>query len=143
MTAMSTLFVGGSCAARELELGPGDFGGLAREHQVSDVGALVSGRAGAAVRLAALADLAGVAGDARFVHVESEDGSFTANVELRDALSGLIVYELDGDVLPRGQGGPFRLLFADAEDCSVNVKFLGRVEFLREPGSHTAKCASE
>lgn len=68
--------------------------------------------------------------------------SWTANLALDEALEGLVLYEAQGAELPRALGGPFRLLFPDGEDCSVNVKFLGRIEFLEEPGSHTASCAS-
>jgi len=126
----------------ELELTPADLRAVPARHQVPDVGALVDGRRGAAVRLAALAELARVSDEARFVHVESLDGGFTANVPLEQALAGgLVLHALDGDDLPARFGGPFRLLFADSEDCSVNVKFLGRVEFVPEPGSHTARCA--
>ena len=139
---MSTLQIGGPCAAKELELEPGALEGVAAEHQVPDVGALVSGREGAAVRFAALAALAEPTDEAKYVHVESSDGGFTANLEIDQAMSGgLVLYALDGEELPAKYGGPFRLLFVDEEDCSVNVKFLGKVTFLAEPGSHTARCA--
>jgi len=92
--------------------------------------------------LAALVGLAGVNDRARFVHVESDDGEFTANLDFAQATSqGLIIYEHDGSELPRAKGGPYRLLLQDGDDCSVNVKFLGRVEFLESPGTHTAACA--
>lgn len=139
---MNALLVGGPCAGRELEL---DFAALAAvsdRHQVPDVGSLVEGREGVAVRLEALAALAQPKEEARFVHVESTDGTFTANVPIDQALrSGLVLYALGGEALPNRYGGPFRLLFVDEEDCSVNVKFLGRLEFIAEPGSHTARCA--
>lgn len=139
---MSTLFIGGACAARELELGRSELASVAAEHRVADVSALVDGREGEAVRLAGLAHLAGADEAVRFVHVESEDGDFTANVPVDQALAGgLVLYALAGEELPRKHGGPFRLLFVDTEECSVSVKFLGRVEFVTEPGSHTARCS--
>ena len=137
---MSTLAIGGPCVAQELELDRSDLANAAEKHRVADVAALVEGRSGSAVRLAALAELAGIGDEARFVHVASEDGGFTANIELATALAGLVLYEHEGEELPRSFGGPFRLLFVDSDDCSVNVKFLGRVEFLKEPGTHTAAC---
>lgn len=140
---MVALHVGGACASRKLELTTEDLAAAAEEHQVPDVGALVDGRAGAVVRLAALAELAGPSSRARFVHVASEDGAFTANLPLEQAMGALVVYRLGGDALPASAGGPFRLLLTDSEDCSVSVKFLGRVEFVSEPGSHTARCAGE
>lgn len=139
---MSTLIIGGPCAAKEIELEPEALGSVGAEHQVPDVGTLVAGREGAAVRFAGLATLAQPTPEAKYVHVASSDGGFTANLELDQAMSGgLVLYALGGEELPAKYGGPFRLLFVDEEDCSVNVKFLGRVEFLAEPGSHTARCA--
>lgn len=119
-----------------------DLAGLGAEHQVEDVGVLAGGREGRAVRLAGVLQLSEVPADARFVHVESCDGSFTANIPIDDARAGgLVLYELAGDPLPARYGGPFRLLFPDGDDCSVNVKCLGRIDLVREPGSHTARCA--
>jgi DMSO/TMAO reductase YedYZ molybdopterin-dependent catalytic subunit len=140
-----TLRVGGPCAARELDLDAAALAALPARHQVPDVGALLRGRAGKAVRLQALSELAGAGPDARIVHVASSDGGFTANLALERALDqGLLLYAQDGAPLPARLGGPFRLLLADGSgDCSVNVKFLGQVLFLAEPGSHTARCADE
>ena len=141
----ATLRVGGPCAARELELDAAALMALPARHQVPEVGALLRGRAGSAVRLRALAELAEAGPEAGFVHVASSDGGFTANLELGRALEqGLVLYARDGAPLPAHLGGPFRLLLADGSgDCSVNVKFLGSVLFLAEPGSHTARCADE
>ena len=137
-----TLFLGGEHAQNERTLTTSDLAQAPAEHQVPDVGALVEGKSGAAVRFAALAELAGPDAGAKVVHVESSDGGFTANLPLEQALAGgLVLYHLDGEPLAPKFGGPFRLLFVDNEDCSVNVKFLGRVEFLSEPGSHTARCS--
>jgi len=125
-----------------MDLERADLSALDEEHLVADVGELVAGRRGGAARLAGLLCLAEPTPAARFVHVESEDGGFTANVPLDQAMrAGLVLYEHEGDELPRELGGPFRLLFVDGEDCSVNVKFLGRIELVGEPGSHTARCA--
>jgi len=139
---MDTLTLGGPCLEEELELSRADLAALDARHQVPDVGTLASGREGRALRFAALIERARPSAAARFVHVASSDGGFTANVPLEQARAGgLVLYELEGEELPRKYGGPFRLLFVDGEDCSVNVKFLGRVEFLEHPGSHTARCA--
>ena len=142
---MSPLWVGGPSAARELELDRAALAAAPEAHRVTDVGELAEGRAGTALRLAGLAELVGASATARFVHVESEDGSFTANVPIEEALRrGLVLYAHEGGELPHASGGPFRLLFADEEgdeDCSVSVKFLGRIAFVKEEGSHTARCA--
>ena len=140
----NVLVVGGDCAGGERELDAAALAAAPAQHQIPDVGELVPGRQGSAVRLAALAELAGPEDGVRHVHVESLDGGFSANIDLERALAGgLILYALDGEPLPARFGGPFRLLVVDgeAEDCSLNVKFLGRVLFLREPGSHTARCS--
>jgi DMSO/TMAO reductase YedYZ molybdopterin-dependent catalytic subunit len=139
---MTTLSIGGACVARELELGLDELRALPAHHQVPDVGLLVEGRKGAAVRLSALAELANPTAEARLVHVASLDGGFSANLPIEQALSGgLLLYSLDDAELPARYGGPFRLLFVDSEDCSVSVKFLGRIEFVAQPGSHTARCS--
>ena len=141
---MTGLQLGGSCATRRLEVHSRDLAAVAPQHRIPDVSALAPERQGAAVRFAALAELAQPTAAARFVHVESADGSFTANLPLADALAqGLVLYELEGEPLPARFGGPFRLLLLDEADCSVNVKDLARVEFQREPGSHTARCADD
>lgn len=130
--------------ARPHGLTRADLSRIPSEHQVEDVGALAAGREGRAVRLGGVLDLVGSPPGARYVHVESSDGSFTANIPLADARAGgLVLYELGDEALPRSHGGPFRLLFPDGDDCSVNVKFLGRVDLLVDPGSHTARCADE
>ena len=140
--SMSTLSVGGPCASRSLDLSSDEL--AASRRAASDPGhrqRVLPGRQGTAVRLAALAELAG-AGGAQFVHVASDDGSFTANLPLDQALEhGLVIYSLDGEPLPARFGGPFRLLLAEGEDCSVNVKFLASLTFVEAPGSHTARCS--
>ena len=138
---MTSLSIGGPCAANPIELTTADLSRVHARHQVPDISSVLQGRRGAAVRLAALAELADTRG-ARFVHVESADGSFTANLPLEQALEhGLVLYSLDGEPLPAKFGGPFRLLLAEGEDCSVNVKFLAGLTFVATPGSHTARCA--
>ena len=138
---MTSLSVGGPCAAKPRELTIDDLSRVDARHQVPDISRLLPGRQGAAVRLAALAELAG-AQAAQFVNVASADGSFTANLPMAQALEhGLVLYSLDGEPLPAKFGGPFRLLLTEGEDCSVNVKFLASLAFVVTPGSHTAQCA--
>ena len=139
---MDRLHLCGPCLASDHELDRNDLAAFDAAHQVEDVGTLAAGREGRALRFAALIERAAPGEDARFVHVASSDGGFTANIPIEQARDGgLVLYEHGGEPLPPKFGGPFRLLFVDGEDCSVNVKFLERVEFLREPGSHTARCA--
>ena len=147
-TSTNSLQVAGACAGNALALDAAALGALPAEHQVPDISALAPGRTGRAVWLRGIAALAQPTPEAAFVHVESLDGGFTANVPLQRALDeGLVLYALDGAPLPAKFGGPFRLLFVGAdgegEDCSLNVKFLGSVSFVAAPGSHTASCADE
>ena len=138
----ASLIVDGTAVDRPLELSLEDLRTLDARWQVPDVGRLAEGRQGRAIHLAGIASLAG-ASDAAFVHVACEDDAFTANLTGEEARAGLILYELDGAPLPRRFGGPFRLLFPDGEDCSVNVKFLASIRFRTEPGPHTARCADD
>lgn len=141
---MAKLNVSAAPGAAPRALGREDLASLPDKSQVPDVGTLAKGRKGRAVRLAGLLGIDGALPKAGFVHVESRDGSFTANIPLEEALGGgLVLYELDGEPVPERFGGPFRLLFPDSADCSVNVKFLGRIDVVAEPGSHTARCADE
>jgi DMSO/TMAO reductase YedYZ molybdopterin-dependent catalytic subunit len=63
------------------------------------------------VRVADLAERAGVRSEARFVIFESA-GGYTANIPLKDALKPtvLVAYRLEGDPLPLPNGPPARAL---------------------------------
>ena len=85
--------------------------------QVADVGTLVAGREGRAVRLAAVLDAAGPLPQATHLTVESGDGRFSANVPLDALADALLVYRLADGPLPAEKGGPIRLLIPDAARC--------------------------
>jgi len=142
--ASPVLAVDGLCARAPLNLAFDDLAAMAPEHQVSDVSELLPGRRGTALRFSALVECLVPATGARYVHVVSSDGSFSASLDL-DLLGeqGIILYGLDGMALPEESGGPFRLFVTDSEDCSVNVKSLKRITFAAEPGAHTAACAED
>ena len=138
------LTVAGLCAAGELLLDHAACSALPEEHRIPDVGTVLPGRQGSAIRFRAIAEKAQPDPTVRYVHVASTDGGFTASLDFDEVCEkGVVLYGLDDQPLPETYGGPFRLMLVDSEDCSVNVKFLGRVEFTAEPGSHTAKCADE
>ncbi|MFT5050372.1 MAG: 2-dehydropantoate 2-reductase [Chlamydiales bacterium] len=121
-----------------------DLDALAAGDQVPDIGQLLPGRQGRAVRFRALVERFAPSPDAVFVHVLSSDASFSANLDLQRLTEhGLLVYALDGGPLPDGAGGPFRLFVTESEDCSINVKSVARITFAAEPGAHTAACAEE
>lgn len=109
-----------------------------REGAVADVGALVPGKRGRAVRLAALAAHAGIDGRAEHLQITSSDPSFAVSVPLAEVIAhGIVVFEEDGSALPREKGGPFRLLVPGHADECVNVKQLARLEFSAQPGRDT------
>lgn len=108
-----------------------DLAHLPDAHQVPDVGALVPGRAGRAVRIGALLERVG--GDAPFVAVSSGDGKFRTSQPRETLAQALLVYALDGQPLPSGQGGPFRLLIPDGADACANIKQVARIEQAQQP----------
>lgn len=115
-----------------------DLAALPPDAQVADVGALVPGRAGRGVRLAALLERARPARDARHLHIASVDPSFAVSVPVDEVrASAIVVYELAGAPLPAAKGGPFRLLVPGHPDECLNVKGLARLELSPDPGRDT------
>jgi 2-dehydropantoate 2-reductase len=126
----------------ELQIGPTSlrFEDLARipaPDQVADVASIVPGRAGRAVRLAALLDRAAASKTARFLHITSKDPSFAVSLPLDEVLGALVVYALGDAPLPESKGGPFRLLVPGHADECVHVKQLARIELSDAPGRDT------
>lgn len=111
--------------------------GLPAEAQVLDVSALVPGRAGRAVRLAALVERAGGAGGRRFVHLASADPAFAVSLSVDEARGALVVYALGDGPLPESKGGPFRFLVPGHADECVHVKQLASIELADRPGRDT------
>ncbi|MBL8862978.1 MAG: molybdopterin-dependent oxidoreductase [Planctomycetes bacterium] len=123
--------------ATPLALRHADLQALPASEQVPDVGALVPGRRGRAVRLAALLERIGAGAGGRHAHVASRDPSFAVSVPLEELAGALVVYELGGAPLPPAQGGPFRLLVPGHPDECVHVKQLARLELADVPGRDT------
>lgn len=111
--------------------------------QVEDVGVLVRGKQGRGVRLAALLEHAGIAGEARHLLVESSDPSFAISVPLDEVRSAVVVYELGGAPLPAAKGGPFRLLVPGHPDECVHVKELACLRLDATPGRDTRPADDE
>ena len=118
--------------------------------QISDVGSLIPGRQGGAVRLRTLLDATGVHPHATHVTLHATDGDFSASVPLAAVRErALIVYRMGEVPLPVEQGGPLRFLIMDAEACGLseidtcaNVKFLGSIQVTQEPGVDTRPTAA-
>lgn len=125
----------GRCEAGELLL---DVPALrALPEQVPDAAAIVPGKPGRAVRLAAALAAARPLPEAAHVVVEGRDGRVRTSLPLAQAARALLVHALpDGGPLPSGQGGPVRLLVPDAADPCQHVKDVARIELVAEAGEH-------
>jgi len=103
--------------------------------QVADVGTLVPGREGSAVRLRALLDAAGVGEHAMHVTFSASVDHFSASVPLAAVVDrAVLVYRQGLEPLSTKQGGPVRLFITDVESCDVedlnactNVKNLDHI----------------
>jgi DMSO/TMAO reductase YedYZ molybdopterin-dependent catalytic subunit len=112
--------------------------------QVDDVGELIPGRAGGAVRLASILERAGRRPEASHATLSSADGRFTASVPLDAVREAVVAYRLGDAPLPERQGGPLRFFIPDVEECAIggvdacaNVKFLARIELTRGAAKDT------
>lgn len=110
------------------EVGAEELSRLPAADQVPDVGALVPGREGRGVRVAALVAAARAKPGATHVALTSEDGKARASLTLDEAARAVLVYEHRGQALPVAQGGPFRLLVPGARDACLNVKHVATLE---------------
>lgn len=103
---------------------------LPAESQVSDVSVLSPGTRGQGVRVRALLDIATPTIGADHVTFHSDDGEFSASLRVEDAAeTGILIYQRDGQALPKDAGGPFRLVTPGLGDLCANVKGVSRIEF--------------
>ena len=107
--------------------------------QIPDVAALVPGRVGGAVRLAAILEAVGPAPEATAATLASTEGDFSATAPLEALGQAIVLYRMGDGPLPEEQGGPIRFLVPNAAECarlgvdrSTNVKFLGRITLGRK-----------
>lgn len=104
-----------------------DFAMLrALAEQLIEPSALLAGREIAAVRLAMLLDLAGAHANAQSLVCESEDGAYVTSLPMEAARQCVILYRVGELPLPRGLGGPFRLVTAGRLRAG-DVKALGSI----------------
>jgi DMSO/TMAO reductase YedYZ molybdopterin-dependent catalytic subunit len=120
-----------------LALNRADLAALPAASQVADVGVLVPGRSGRAVRLAALLERVGSTAQGRHVHVLSRDPSFAVSVPLEELAGAVVVYAVGGQALDPRKGGPFRLLVPGHADECVHVKQVARLVLADRPGRDT------
>jgi 2-dehydropantoate 2-reductase len=115
---------------------------LPAEHQVEDVGAVMSGIRGRGIRVTGLLDVPALAVAADHVIFHSVDGKYSACLTLQQARDyGVLVHELDGSPLPDAKGGPFRLITPGLGDLCANVKAVGRIEVRVGSGTDTRPVA--
>ncbi len=117
------LVIHGEVAARQAL----DFDALsALSEQLVEPSALLAGRDIVAVRLDALLAMAGVTAGARSIVAESAEGSFVTSMSLETARQCVVVYRVGEAPLPRGLGGPFRLVTQGRLRCG-DVKALDTI----------------
>jgi DMSO/TMAO reductase YedYZ molybdopterin-dependent catalytic subunit len=105
-----------------------DFAALrALAPQLVEPSALLAGREIAAVRLAVLLELAGAHGSAQSLVAESDDGAYVTTLPMEAARQQcVILYRVGEAPLPRGLGGPFRLVTSGRLRAG-DVKALGSI----------------
>jgi 2-dehydropantoate 2-reductase len=111
---------------------------LPGEHQVEDVSRKMPSLRGRAITVKGLLDIPALHVDADHVTFHSADGQYAATLTLAQAKEfGLLLYELDGEPLPDGKGGPFRLITPGLGDLCANVKAVSRIEVRMGAGKDT------
>jgi DMSO/TMAO reductase YedYZ molybdopterin-dependent catalytic subunit len=132
---MAELRIVGTGGSPAISLTAADCAAMPESAQVPDVSALVPGKAGRGLRLAALLPKSSRA--VSYLHVASIDPAFAISLPLAEASNAIVVYSLDGAPLPEKKGGPFRLLVPGHADECVHVKQLASLEFSDRPGRDT------
>ena len=114
------------------------LGQLPQEHRVDDISEVMPSMRGRAIRVKGLLEIPALAVDADHVTFHSVDGKYAATLTLQQARDfGLLLYELDGQPLPDGKGGPYRLVTPGLGDLCANVKAVGRIEVRAGSGKDT------
>lgn len=111
---------------------------LPSEHQIDDVSRKMPSLRGRAVTVKGLLDIPALKIEADHVTFHSSDGQYAATLTLAQAKEfGLLLYEMDGESLPHGKGGPFRLITPGLGDLCANVKAVNRIEVRIGAGKDT------
>lgn len=117
---------------------------LPQDHQVTDVGTVMSGLKGRAIKVSGLLDVPALGIEADHVTFHSLDGKYAATLTLPQAREhGLLIYDLDGESLPDAKGGPFRLITPGLGDLCANVKGVARIEVRVGTGKDTRPSLAE
>ena len=111
---------------------------LPDEHQIKEITSRMPSMRGRAVAVNGLLDIPALEINADHVTFHSADGQYAATLTLAQAKEfGLLLYELDGEALPEGKGGPFRLITPGLGDLCANVKGVNRIEVRKGTGKDT------
>ena len=114
------------------------LGQLPQEQRVDDISEMMPSMRGRAIRVKGLLEIPALAVDADHVTFHSVDGKYAATLTLQQARDfGLLLYELDGQPLSDGKGGPYRLVTPGLGDLCANVKAVGRIEVRAGSGEDT------
>jgi mannose-6-phosphate isomerase-like protein (cupin superfamily)/glycosyltransferase involved in cell wall biosynthesis len=140
--ATTTVQVDGE-VERSLTFGFVDLAAL--PDQIAQVGTLLPGRHGSAVRLRTLLEVAGVREHATHVTFSASADNFSASVPLAAVIDrAVLVYRQGLAPLSTRQGGPIRLFITDVEACDVegvntciNVKDLDHIHISVVPEAAT------
>ena len=120
-----------------------DFARIDPSQRVEDVSQVGAKRAGQAVRIAAILEMANVSADVTHLGLHGTRDNFHASIPLAPVLArGLIIYAAEGQSLSVAAGGPFRFFIPDHAACHMdeidecaNVKYLDRIELTQGKGS--------
>lgn len=101
---------------------------------VPDLDSVVEGFPGRAVPVREVVAVAEPQPGAGYVTVESEDGFYRASIPRRELEDkGWLAFRLGAAPLPRGRGGPFRLVVPEGRTLCWNVKGVAELRFTAEP----------
>lgn len=137
MTSHDRLAIRGLVADAGLDLDYPTCREMPETCQVADVGALVRGKEGRAITLAAIVQRARVGPEARWVNVVSHAAGFAVSVPIGELANAVVMYGLGDEPLAPAKGGPFRLLVPGHADECVHVKNVDTIEFAAERGRDT------
>ena len=115
---------------------------LSAGHQIPDVSQLEPSRSGTAVWLRGILEAVGATENAKFLGLHSSHDNFHASIPLAEVRErGFVIYQLNGEPLPREKGGPVRFYIPDHAQCNTeeidecaNVKFVDHIELTAEKG---------
>jgi DMSO/TMAO reductase YedYZ molybdopterin-dependent catalytic subunit len=100
--------------------------------QLVEPSTLLAGREIVAIRLTTLLSLVGARASARSIMCESEDGAYVTTLPMEATRDCLILYRVGEAALPRGLGGPFRLVTGGRLGAG-DVKALGSIYVSEQP----------